>query len=134
MKIHGLFKHVYKMKELKIKDIIYLVEADIDDPKDQIQKIYEWNFERKMTLVKGFVGFSVSLIVALLFSYLKSEIKEEISWWEIGIALLFAGLTGTYGFYQYFQIEKIGNHFIAALKLHKKLLCAKTFIANHPIK
>lgn len=115
------------MEDINIREIISLSAEEIDNPDDKIKKVFEWNYERNSLIVKGVVGFSLSLIITLLFSFFKNEIKVDL--YYLIIPICFSILTGSYGFYKLYQIKRLGRQYIAAIKLISEFKKISPFIS-----
>ncbi len=50
------------MQDISIRELIDLVTAQVSDSESRIQRVYEWHFEREMTICKWVLGVAVSLV------------------------------------------------------------------------
>ena len=114
------------MKTLTIRQLIDFVEGDASSVESCIQKIFEWRFERDMTVAKWALGVSASLAVALSIAYFRSD--QEVGVAEFGTGLFFAAASATYGIYVLIRLRQISSQFTAAVALYAKLKRIDEFI------
>lgn len=107
------------MKDVSLKELIDLIEADVPESESKIEKMFEWHFNRSLTVAKWIWGLAASLFIALLASYFKEEIKIEV-WQTIGIIFLSLA-TASYGFFKMYQIRSIQKQFVSSLKIYSSL-------------
>jgi len=115
------------MEDINIQEVISLAAEDIENPDEKIKKVFEWNYERNALIIKGVIGFSLSLILTLLFSFFKNEIKVNL--YYLIVPIFFSILTGSYGFYKLYQIKRLGRQYIAAIKLLSEFRKISPFIS-----
>ncbi len=115
-----------KMRDINIKEIIDLATQDIAEPDGELQKVYDWHHERKIMLIKGTVGIGMSLIITLLISYYKSEIKVDK--WMMIFPLIFSILSMTYGIYELYRLRQTGRKYLAAISLLNRMKKIKPFL------
>lgn len=117
------------MKELSIKDLVDLVVADVPEAEARIQRMFEWQFDRSMTICQWVFGFTASLFVAVAVAFFRAEL--EVPWWQIGAVVLAALGTGTYGLFRLWQLRSVHQQFVAALKLYCELKQIRPFIVRY---
>lgn len=115
------------MSDIRISELIDLASEDIEDAEEKVTQIFEWYYDRTTMTIKGTIGASASLIVALAISYFKQEFK--VSEKELCIPLLFSILTASFGFYKMFQLSKITKQYIATIKLLSDLKKIRPFLS-----
>jgi hypothetical protein len=115
------------MKDINIKQIIDLATQDISNPEAELKKAYEWYHERKIMIIKGTTSIALTLIISLLISYYKSEIKVDN--FSLMIAIICSFLSMSYGIYELYQIKKISKKYIASITLLNKFKKIKPFIS-----
>ncbi len=115
------------MSDIKISELIDLASEDIEEAEEKVTQTFEWYYDRTTMIIKGTVGASASLIVALAISYFKQEFK--VSDKELFIALAFSILTATFGFYKMYHLTKITRQYIAAIKLLSDLKKMRPFLS-----
>jgi hypothetical protein len=115
------------MSDIKIVDLIDLASEDIEDADGKIEKAFDWYYNKKTMIIKGTIGASASLVVALGISYFKKEFKvseNELLW-----ALVFSIATASYGFYNMFQLRQITREYISAIRLFNDLKQIRPFLS-----
>lgn len=115
------------MSDIRISELIDLASEEIEDAEEKITQTFEWYYDRTTMTIKGTVGASASLIVALAISYFKQEFKVSDN--ELFIALAFSVLTASFGFYKMFQLSRITRQYIAAIKLLSDLKKMRPFLS-----
>jgi uncharacterized protein YacL len=114
------------MKETEIKNLIELVGQPDESSGEDLKKIFDWYNERKIMVIKGTVGVAISLIVALLVSYYKDELKVDL--WQIWITFGASVVLIIFGIIELLNLKKIGAEYMAAKGLLNKLNQIKPFI------
>ena len=117
------------MKTITIRQLIDLVEGGSATGENCIQKVFEWQFERNMSVVRWALGVAASLFVAVLVSYLRAD--EAVSSFEFGSALVFSLLTGTYGITVLVRLRLMSREFTSAVSLYTKLKRIEEFICKY---
>lgn len=117
------------MRDISIKEIIDLVASEVPDSEERIEKMFDWHFQRDMTITKWILSAAASLVVAVLVAFSKSELA--VPWWQIGIISLFAFATSTYGFFRIYRIRLLHKQFIATLKLYCEFKKIAPFIKRY---
>ena len=69
------------MKDITLKEIIDLVDSDVPEAELRIEKMFDWHFQRDMTITKWVLGAAASLSVAVLVAFSKAELN--LKWWQI---------------------------------------------------
>ena len=119
------------MKTITIHQLIDLVEGEAPSAHNCIQKIFEWRYERDMSIAKWALGVSASLAIAISVAYIRSE--QEISLTEYVSALFFAAVSASYGVYILTRLRHLAQHFTAAVALYSKLRRIDEFIRRYRI-
>ena len=114
------------MLELKIKDLIDLVAADVPDAEKRIEKMYDWHFEKIKVLYQLSLGISASLFVSIIVAYLQSNIKMDI--WIIFFTLIMASCPAIYGVVRFHNLKMIHRQYVVAMKIYKELEGIRPFI------
>lgn len=117
------------MRHLRIKDLIDLVIADVPEGEEKIQKMYEWHFERVKIISQWVLGAAVSLFIAVLVAFFEPD--TLLQWWHGAIAAILALSAGTYGVYRLFQLGRLHQQFVAALKIFCELKKMKSFFVRY---
>lgn len=117
------------MKDLAIKELIDLVIAEVPDPETKIQRMYEWHFERDMTITKWILGIAASLSISVLIAFFEAE--RGLVVWHATLVLLSALGTFTYGIYRLWQMRSLHRQFVSALKLLCELKKVEPFLARY---
>jgi sterol desaturase/sphingolipid hydroxylase (fatty acid hydroxylase superfamily) len=117
------------MRDLSITHLIDLVVAEVPDAEERIQKMFEWHFERVMTLSRWILGAAASLVIAVLAAFFKAEL--QLACWQTGLIVLAALATGTYGVYRLWELRSVHRQFIAALKLFCELKEIRPFLIRY---
>ena len=114
------------MKDISIKDIIDLVDSDVPDAESRIEKMFDWHFQRDMTITKWVLGASASLTVAVLVAFSKAELN--LSLWQIITVSICALSSSTYGIYRIVRIRSLHRQFVSTLKLYSEFNRIRPFI------
>jgi len=114
------------MLDLKIKDLIDLVVADVPEPEKRIEKMYDWHFEKIKVLYQLSLGISASLFVSIILAYLQSDIKMDL--WIILLTLVMALCPAFYGVYRFHNLKLIHRQYVVAIKIYKELKIIRPFI------
>nr|WP_321350491.1 hypothetical protein [uncultured Methanoregula sp.] len=114
------------MLDLKIKDLIDLVVADVPEPEKRIEKMYDWHFEKIKILYQLSLGISASLFVSIILAYLQSNIKMDF--WQIIFTLIMASCPAIYGILRFHNLKLIHRQYVVAIKIYKELKDIRPFI------
>ena len=117
------------MKDIAIKDIIDLVDSNVPDAELRIEKMFDWHFQRDMTITKWVLGAAASLSVAVLVAFSKAELN--LSWWEMIVIAICALASSTYGIYRIVRIRSLHSQFISTLKLSSEFNRIRPFIRRY---
>jgi hypothetical protein len=117
------------MRTITIRQLIDLVEGGSPSSESCIQKVFEWQFERNISVVRWALGVAASLAIAITASYFSSE--QVVSAWEFGFGLFFSFLSATYGVYILVRLRLISTQFTAAVSLYSKLKRIDEFILKY---
>ncbi|MEI2360505.1 hypothetical protein [Priestia megaterium] len=120
------------MKDINIHDLMDLILADVPDSDEKIQKMFEWHFDRLKTLSTWILGTSITTVVAVFVSYMRTN--SSMSGWYVIATLLLGLCTSCYGIYLLWVLRKLNKQFINSLKLHSKLSKMKKFIVKYQEK
>lgn len=120
------------MVELSVRNLEDLVVATTDDPATHVQKIYDWDHQRQMSIGTWSLGVSASLFVGLLLaaitaSSLKSDNKQPL---EI-IGLAFGAFALVCGGLQLRRIGGTYSKYIGALSLLARLRDIRPFLVRY---
>lgn len=122
------------MNTIQLRHLIDLVAGDVNDGESRIEKIFEWKFERDMTVVRWSLGLAASLAVTVLIAFFRTNSGSSISpvatltGFELGGALLLALVSATYGIYRLAHLRRLHEQYIAALNLYGRLYSIRDFI------
>ena len=120
------------MQDISIRELIDLVTAEVSDSESRIQRLYEWHFEREMTICRWILGTAASLGLTFLIAHFRAEIA--IGTWETAVAVASIIVTATYGFYRLWRVRGIHKQFIASLRLHAELGKVGSFLRTYRIR
>lgn len=107
------------------------MDSDALSAESCIRQIFEWRYERDMTVAKWAMGASASLVVALTVAFFRSE--QNVSITEIGWGLLGATMSATYGIYMLVRLRHVSTQFTAAVSLYSKLKRVDEFIRKYRV-
>ena len=117
------------MKDLRVKDLVDLVVADVPDASDRIETMFKWHHDRVMRTSQWALGLSASLTVALGVVVFRAEL--QLAWWQMVLVVAAALGTAAYGLYRQWQLRSIHRQFVSALKLYCELKEMAPFIARY---
>ena len=98
-----------------LQTLITLVDADADAAPEQLKNIFTWRYERELDRAKSCIGVAVSLLVGLLVSELKHELRAAT--WAVGLAAVGAAVVGLYGAWLYMRLDRSGGEYANLLQL-----------------
>lgn len=124
------------MRTVSLLELIDLVASNVDDAGSHVQKLFEWRFERDMSIAKWALGLSASLMIAVLVAFFRGSTQSttgttQVTTAELGIALSFALASATYGIYALIQLRRVNREFIAALKLYSQFHSLRELIHRY---
>ena len=114
------------MRELRIRELIDLVVAEVPEAEIRIQKMFEWHFERGKITSQWILGIAASLFISLLIAFFRGELR--LVWWQTTLIMLSAPGASTYGIYRLWQLRSINRQFVSTLKLYSEFKRIKTFL------
>jgi hypothetical protein len=117
------------VRDLRIKDLVDLVAADVPDAEDRIEKMFDWHHDRSMKMSQWALGASVSLVVALAVVFFRAELR--LACWQIGLVVAAAFGAAGYGLFRQWQLRSIHQQFVGALKLYRQLKEMAPFITRY---
>lgn len=117
------------MRDLRMKELIDLVVAEVPDAETRIQKMFEWYFERVKVTSQWILAAAASLSFSVLAAFLKAE--SQLLWWETTLIILLALGTATYGVYRLWQLRSLNSQFVATLRLYCEFKKMKAFITRY---
>lgn len=120
---------VFGMKDITLKEIIDLVDSDVSDAESRIERMFDWHFQRDMTITKWVLGAAASLSIAVLVAFFKAELS--LSWWQIVIVGICALASSTYGIYRIARIRSLHRQFVSTLKLYSEFSRIRPFIRRY---
>jgi hypothetical protein len=98
--------------EMNVGTALELLVAS-DTPEDHLRKLFEWEFERAMTLVR--VGFAVA--ASLVATFIAAVSKHGTSLLQLLLIAVGAAATGAYSFYRLHRVRKADRDYVAGLDL-----------------
>lgn len=120
------------MQDISIRELIDLVTAQVSDSESRIQRVYEWHFEREMTICKWVLGVAVSLGIAFIVGLLKEN--SAIGFGTTVVVVTAITFTAAYGFFRLHRMRAIHQQFIASLRLHAELSKVGPFLRKYRIR
>lgn len=103
------------MRDLSINELIDLVVSEVPESESKIEKMFEWHFQRNMTITTWLLGVAASLFISVLVALFKSELKLPL--WQTIIVFICNISTATYGIYRLWHIRSMHRQFVSALKI-----------------
>ena len=120
------------MRDISIRELIDLVTAQVSDSESRIQRVYEWHFEREMTICKWVLGLAVSLGLSLLVALFKPG--STVSSWQAVVWAVSIIFTAAYGLFRLQRMRAIHKQFIASLRIHAELSKVGPFLRKYRIR
>lgn len=117
------------MKDITINELVDLVQSDVPESESKLETMFQWNFEREMSIIKWLIGGAASITVAVLIALLKGEIT--ISGWQIFGVVISALTSFGYGIYRLYQLREVHKQYVSALKLYCELKSIAPFINKY---
>lgn len=114
------------MKDISLKELVDLVVAEVTEAESYIEKMFEWYFERDITLTKWLLGAAASITVAVVLAIFRNQ-AQLASPYTILIVLC-AGACFLVGIYRFVQLRKVHKQFVSTLKLYRDLQNIGPFI------
>lgn len=115
--------------DLRIRDLVDLVAAQVSSAEDSIQQMYAWHFERSMSAARFLVGLAVSILIAMIAAVLSKEV--DVKAWQVVLIAVGAIVKGFYGVYLYHGVRLIHRQYVATLHLLNALQRIKPFIIRY---
>ena len=117
------------MKDITLKELVDLAVASVSEPDSRIEKMFDWHFERELTITKWLLGAAASIFVAMLISYYKQEFN--VATWQIILGIIIVLASFSYGIYRLLKLRNIHKQFVSALKLLKELTNIVPFLRTY---
>lgn len=103
------------MRRTDLRELIDLVAADVAEPEKRLEKVYDWESNRSLEVVKWVLGFSGALFVAVVVALFQRYIKADS--WQFPVGVATSLLTTTYGLYRLTRLRRMQQQFLTALVL-----------------
>lgn len=117
------------MKDIRISDLIDLVDAGAIEPEKRIEKIFDWQIQRQMEIAKWFLGAAASLGIGIVIASTSSTaVFTAIHWALAGVAIVALGGFGTL---QFIRGKKLSECFLSSIVLLNRLAKLRQFIARY---
>lgn len=117
------------MKDISISELITLIAADLDDPEERVEKMFDWYIDRSKVTVQWILGGAASLFLAVLVAFSRNELS--LPWWQTGLVALFALGTGSYGLLRLRALGGAAQQYVAAIAICARLKQIRRFLAAH---
>ena len=106
------------MRPLTIRDVLRLLEA-LDEPEDHLKKLYEWQVERGLTVLRLAAAGLAAIVVAVAAAIMRQDVKADSTATVVtAIAVL---LTSAFLVEQYQRVALLEREYVAALGLLREL-------------
>lgn len=115
------------MERMPIREVIDMVVADVVEPDKRLEKMFDWEHDRNIEVVKWILGASAAILVAVLVAFFKGEFHE----WQLPVGLISSLLCGTYGLYRLRRMHKSYQNYVASLRLLSELKRIETFLKRY---
>ena len=117
------------MKDLTLKELEDLVISELPDSEKHIQQMFDWHFQRDMTITKWVLGAAASLFIAVLIAFFRGELT--VAWWQPAIVILSSILSFIYGISRLIQMRNLHKQFVSSLRLLTELKKILPFIKKY---
>ena len=117
------------MKDISVKELSDLVVAEVPDPESRVQRMFEWHFERDMTLAKAFLGAAASIAIAVAVALFKNEV--QVAWWWVLAVVTSSVVCFVIGMNRFRRLRNIHKQFVDALKLQHELQQIASFLRSY---
>src|SRR5215467_7540287 len=113
------------MKEVRVRHLLDLVHADAPEPEKRLEKMFDWQIQRRQEIAKWLLGASVSLGVGIGVASAGPSSRFTIYHWAAaGIAI--AVLLGA-GVYQFARSHRLSNCYLSSVVLLNRLARLRPF-------
>lgn len=117
------------MRTISLLEVLDLVAGDVADSESRIQQVFEWRFDRDMSIARWALGVAASLTIAVLVAFFRGGTGDAVvTTRELIIALCCSLASGVYGLYALVRLRRINKEFIAALKLYSQFRSVRAFV------
>jgi hypothetical protein len=99
---------------MKVRTALDLLSAT-DDAEGHLRKLFEWQFERAMTLVRVGFGVAGSLLIALVAALSKHD--DNVGTPQIVIIAAGIVLSAAFSVYRMWRVRQCDKDYVAALEL-----------------
>lgn len=106
------------MQSLTLADLLSLLQA-LDEPENHLKKLFEWQIERVLTVLRLAAAGMAAVLVALIAALLRDDLKLDD--WRALIIGLGAIFTGVLVANQYGRVQALEKEYVAALGLLREL-------------
>lgn len=114
------------MRDLTISDLVDLVVADCPDAGDRIEKMFDWHFERSMSVCRWALGAAASIAIGVIAALSTGDLSFTPR--EAATVIVLALASFTYGVFRLRRLSMLQKQFVAALKLHAELSKISPFV------
>jgi hypothetical protein len=106
------------MKEIRLRDLVDLMVAEVPDAEKRIEKMFQWHHDRVMAISQWMLGAAASLFAVLLVAFFRGDL--ELAFWKIGLLVLGISIVAILGFLRIWQLRVMNHQFVATLKLYSE--------------
>lgn len=115
------------MKQVRVVDLIDLIHASAPEPDKRLEKVFDWQIQRRLETAKWTLGAAVSLVVGIGVASTNSTAAiTPYHWISVGVA---SAILLLWGLHQFRQSRELAQCFLGSITLLNRLARIRAFIA-----
>ena len=114
------------MAGIQISDVLRLARSDLEDASGQLDKMFDWRYDRATTTAKAMVGLGASIFLAVLAAVYQHNSKS--SWTPVYWGAGGAAAVLVFGMIMYGRLRRIYREYVVAHELLASALRVRPFL------
>jgi hypothetical protein len=96
-------------------DVVELVTAHVAGAEDRMERVYRWQFDRLMAVVRASALVSASIVATLGTAFFGEHVRSE--WWLVVALIVGLSAVAGIGIVSYVRLGRIRREYLANLSM-----------------
>ena len=98
-----------------MQEVLRLEVAQVVGVEDRVERVYLWQFERLMAVVRGTSVTIASIVATLGTAFFGEHVRTE--WWLVVVLLVCLSAAVAIGVFSYVRLDRIRREYLANLSV-----------------